>query len=455
MKRLSNRLIAALVCGVALSWSLSAAAAPGSLDELLQQVKRIKSEEAKENAAREAAFVRDKERQQQLLQDARAKLAAEEARADALRSRFDENEKKLAEMEETLQQRQGNLGELFGVVRQVAGDTAGVVSGSLVSSQYPDREDALIALGKEKDLPSIEQLEGLWFALQQEMTESGKVVQFQGAVVSPEGVAEPRKVTRVGVFNAVSDGKFLRYISETGQLVELSRQPQPRFLAMAAGLEGASGEMVPMALDPSRGSILSMLVQAPDLVERVAQGREIGYIIIVLAIVGLLVAVYRLFDLSIMGLKVRSQLKHDDQPKRNNPLGRVLSVYHDNPDVDLETLERRLDEAIIKETPRVQRGLSIIKILAVVAPLLGLLGTVTGMIQTFQSITLFGTGDPKLMAGGISQALVTTVLGLMAAIPLTFLHALVASRSRNLVQVLDEQSAGIIARHAIRRKAER
>ncbi|MEC8351463.1 MAG: MotA/TolQ/ExbB proton channel family protein, partial [Pseudomonadota bacterium] len=98
-----------------------------------------------------------------------------------------------------------------------------------------------------------------------------------------------------------------------------------------------------------------------------------------------------------------------------------------------------------REMPKITRNLTLIKIISVVAPLLGLLGTVTGMINTFQAITLFGTGDPKLMAGGISQALVTTVLGLVVAIPTVFLYTLLNTRSKNMLLILQEQSAGIIA----------
>ncbi len=333
-------------------------------------------------------------------------------------------------------------------MRQVAGDVAGVLDASLVSAQYPGRTKELVRMSNEKKLPSIPELEELWYQMQHEMTESGKVVKYKDAVVAVDGTESQQEVVRVGVFNAVSNGKFLRYLTETDQLIILPRQPAARFTRLAKGLQEATSGIVPMAVDPSRGSILNLLVQAPDLKERVAQGKEVGYIIIGLAIFGFLLALYRFIALGITSLKVRSQLKHADTPKKNNPLGRVLLSWYDNKDADLETLERKVDEAVIKEVPKLQRGLSILKILAVIAPLLGLLGTVTGMIQTFQSITLFGTGDPKLMAGGISQALITTVLGLMAAIPLTFLHALVSARSKALVQVLEEQSAGIIARHA-------
>jgi biopolymer transport protein ExbB len=135
-------------------------------------------------------------------------------------------------------------------------------------------------------------------------------------------------------------------------------------------------------------------------------------------------------------------------PRADNPLGRVLRVYEENQSADVEKLGLKLDEAILKETPALERGIMLLKVLSVVAPLLGLLGTVTGMIKTFQAITLFGTGDPKLMAGGISEALVTTVLGLVTAIPLLLLHSVVSTRSKNLVQVLDEQSVGLVAERA-------
>ena len=444
-KAMANLLAAAAVLLVPFS-----TAGADALDDLLRQVRQAKGEEARLNRQREEEFRRAAGRQAELLAAAKAKLAAEKQRGEELKQRFDENEKKLAEAEELLRQRQGNLGELFGVVRQVAGDVAGVLDASLVSAQYPGRSKKLVEMSNEKQLPTIPELEELWYQMQHEMTESGKVVKYTDAVVAVDGTEKQQEVVRIGVFNAVSNGRFLRYLSETDQLIVLPRQPAKRFTEMAANLQKATSGMVPMAVDPSRGSILNLLVQAPNLEERIEQGKEVGYIIIGLAIFGFLIALYRLVALGITGLKVRSQLKHPDQPRKNNPLGRVLLTWKENQDADLETLERKIDEAIVKEVPRLQRGLSIIKILAVIAPLLGLLGTVTGMIQTFQSITLFGTGDPKLMAGGISQALITTVLGLIAAIPLTFLHAWVSSRSKTLVQVLEEQSAGIIARQAER-----
>jgi biopolymer transport protein ExbB len=158
-------------------------------------------------------------------------------------------------------------------------------------------------------------------------------------------------------------------------------------------------------------------------------------------------AIWRWIGLSNDSRKVAAQLKRDSATT-DNPLGRVLAAYESNANADTETIELKLSEAALKEMPGLTKGLLFIKVISVVAPLMGLLGTVTGMIQTFQVITLYGAGDPKLMAGGISQALVTTVLGLTVAIPTVLLHTLVSGRSKRILQVLQEQSAGIIAKHA-------
>jgi biopolymer transport protein ExbB len=132
----------------------------------------------------------------------------------------------------------------------------------------------------------------------------------------------------------------------------------------------------------------------------------------------------------------------------NNPLGRIFKVSYDHQDADTESLELHMGEAILKERPKILSGLSVLKIFSMVAPLMGLLGTVTGMIIVFQAITIYGAGDPKAMAGGISSALVTTVLGLTVAIPTLLLHTILNGKARKVLQILEEQSAGIIATRA-------
>jgi biopolymer transport protein ExbB len=427
-----------------------------SLDDLLSKVKTGRVQDSKENAARIAEFKADKAQQQQKLANANAERGREEERSKVLETEFEENDLKIVDLENALKERLGSLKELFGVLQQASGDARGQFESSLTQVQFPDRTQFLTELaqkmGQTSRLASLEEIERLWFELQREMTESGKVVTFPGTIISATGDEVQTDITRVGAFNVVANGKYLQYVPETGRLLELGRQPQKRYLQKVEAFEATDSGVAPFGLDPSRGQILSLLVQAPDLRERIGQGGVVGYVIIGLGILALLIAFERLLTLTITGARVRSQAKKTDQPG-NNPLGRVLKVYHENPKTDIETLELKLSEAILKETPKINRLLMFLKIIAVVAPLLGLLGTVTGMIITFQAITLFGTGDPKLMAGGISQALVTTVLGLCVAIPTVLLHTLVSNRARRVNQVLEEQATGMVAAQAERQHA--
>ena len=424
-----------------------------TLDDLARQVEEAAASEGRINAEREARFTRERNNQRQLLADAQAELAREEERSDRLKAEYDQNERRLAELETVLQERMGNLGELFGIVRQASGDIQSSLDDSMVSAQFPGRGDFLSELAQRKELPTVPELRQVWSSMVREIAESGKVVKFTGSVERANGEKQDMEVVRVGVFNAIADSSFLDWDPSKSRenLIELARQPAARFGSMASGLQSAApGEMADMAVDFSRGQILRAVVQSKSPIERVQQdGGPVGYVIIGVGILGLLLCLWKGVVLYSTGGKIRGQLKNET-PNKANPLGRVMAVYADNPETDIETLELKLDEAILRETAPLESGLSFIKVLYVVAPLLGLLGTVVGMIATFQMITLFGTGDPRMMAGGISTALVTTVLGLVVAIPLTLLHSFLQGKAKSLIQVLEEQAAGIIARLAER-----
>jgi biopolymer transport protein ExbB len=424
-----------------------------NLDDLLRMVRERSLFEQEVNEAREREFVQNREEQANALASAKAERRAEEQRSERLETNFEENERQLGQLQQQLDERLGSLRELFGVLQQVAGDTVGVFNGSIISAQFPGREEELSALaqkmGTSSQLASIEEIESLWIALQQQMTESGKVVTFPGTVIMPNGDQVDTEITRVGEFNLTAEEDYVNYDPQTGAIVALARQPSSRFADTVSNLASASpNEIVPFAVDPSRGSLLSLLIQGKTLEERIQDGGTVGYVIITLGLIGVLIAIWRLIDLAMVGAKVSSQAKSPGSPNTNNPLGRVLKVYHDNKSIDVETLELKLGEAILGETPKINRGIAIVQVISVVSPLLGLLGTVIGMILTFQAITLFGAGDPKTMAGGISTALMTTVLGLVAAIPTVLLHAVINGRAKSVIHVLEEQSAGMLAEHA-------
>jgi biopolymer transport protein ExbB len=425
-----------------------------TLDELARIVRDAASSETKINQQREAEFVRDRNKQRDLLAAARQELAAENTRSDQLRDEYDVNERALAELETTLAERMGNLGELFGVVRQASGDVQAALDDSMVTAQYPGRTKFLSDLSGRRELPTVAELRNLWSAMVTEIAESGKVVKFTAPVERTSGEKQDMEIVRVGVFNAVADGQFLDWDTSKSRvnLIELARQPADRFRSMADDLQdAAAGGSNDMAVDFTRGQILRAVVQSKTPWERVEEdGGPVGWVIIGVGLFGLLICMWKAFSLYTTGGRISRQMKSETADKKN-PLGRVLAVYTDNPNTDIETLELKLDEAILRETAPIETGLSFIKVLYVVAPLLGLLGTVVGMIATFQMITLFGTGDPRMMAGGISTALVTTVLGLVVAIPLTVFHSFLQGKSKALIQTLEEQAAGIIARMAERR----
>ena len=441
MKKLINFVSLAAV----LATGFVATTQANQLDDLLKQVQADRVSEAKLDKKREAEFLSDRADKQSLLNKAKKELANQNARNARLTKEYAANEIKLAQKEVELDNATGTLGEMFGVSRAAAASAYGQISTSIVSAQYPGRGEALNRIANAKEIPALEDLEELWFALQTEMTQSGKVAQFSADVTNLDGSKTTEQVTRIGTFNLVSANGYLTYNDEVAQVQPLPKQPAGYISETASGFFNTSSGYAGVYVDPSRGGILSLETRKKTLEEFFHEGKEVGYAITVLLIIGLLIAVVRYIDLTATSAKIKSQEKNLDTPNENNPLGRLLKIYHDNKTVDAETLELKLDEGILRETPKVDRGINLIKMFAAIAPLMGLLGTVIGMIMTFQTITLFGTGDPKIMAGNISLALVTTALGLICALPLILVHSVVAGKAKGVLQKLDEQSAGLIA----------
>lgn len=443
---------AAVAATLMLTAGVSTNAAANQLDDLLKQVKADRVSVAKLDKKREQEFLSARADKQALLKKAQAERAAEQARNVRLTKAFADNEKMLTQREAELEAAKGDLGEMFGVVRRASGNAYGTIATSIVSAQYPGREATLDKLANAKEIPVLSELEELWFAMQTEMTESGKITSFEAEITQLDGSKSSQQVTRIGSFNLVSEQGYLNYNDDQGLIQPLGKQPDGSILSTVSPFISMTSGYAPLFLDPSKGTILNLETQKATLEERFHQGGTVGYVIAGVLAFGLLIAIERLVFLFLVGGKIAAQLKNRANPSANNPLGRLLQVYQDNKNVDAETLELKLDEAILRETPKIERGINIIKILAAIAPLLGLLGTVVGMIGTFQSITLYGTGDPKIMAGDISMALVTTAQGLIAALPLILVHSVVAGRGKSIFHILDEQSAGIVAEIAEKEK---
>ena len=431
-----------------------AANEPSSPSELLELVQKGQFADTAEQRERERKFRNEKNKQAKLLADAKAERARLEREAARLEQKFEANEALLVVAEAQLKERLGSLNEIFGHLAGLATEARNIFEQSLTSAQFgKDREEFLtklaVKMGEGVALATIPELERLWFELQREINATGEVVRFNADVIALDGTVEEREVVRVGVFNAVSDGNYLTYASTRGMYEELPSQPAGRYTSTTSDVFDADAFPVQFAVDPTGpqgGSYLASLISMSGAWERInSEGGPIGIVIFyVLGLGGVGLFIWRLVTLRGIRAAVDSQLAASTL-NADNPLGRVLKIAEDNPKADTETLELKMAEQILNERPPIEKLNWLIKLISIVAPLMGLFGTIVGMIETFQMITLFGTGDPKTMASGISIALVTTWLGLMVAIPMTFMSAIVSNFSKGILETIEEQAIGMAA----------
>ena len=400
-------------------------------------------------AEREAAEARDEARLIELLENPEAlETALEEARvaheqAEARHTELQEEAQALSERQNELEARQQEQGEEFEAILASLARHSGELRDGLADSWLVVQGAELPPRLDDAEVLELEHLEAFADSLVALTADTARVVRFEAPVAAADGEIAPREVIRVGDFTAFTDGHLLRRGADDRALSVVERTPREVAASLAAF---HAGESRSLALDPTRGEVISALGQQPNLIERFQQGGAVGYVVVGLGAVGLLVALLQYAYLLRVSVAMRRQLRDLSSLRKDNPLGRVLLRFRALQDDPVpEALEARLDEAVLAELPRLERGQPLVKLLAAVAPLLGLLGTVTGMIVTFQAITVFGTGDPQLMAGGISQALVTTVLGLITAVPLLFAHTALAGRARHLAGLVEGQASAALA----------
>ncbi|MCQ9062332.1 MotA/TolQ/ExbB proton channel family protein [Vibrio sp. 378] len=414
-------------------------------DALLQKAQQENRQQQSHNVARESGFKQTEQELQAIKNKLVAERAALQAEADSLSVTFGENEAELAQLEEKLRLETGSLGELFGVVRQNAKELESELKSSVTgvdANSYQKDIDAIVAA---KSLPTLTQLQAMWRSMEEQIKASGEMANVSFTLLNGEGREQTVSGVRLGSMALLDETGYVKWNGQRGDAVNYLRQPESGPTANTI----SSGDIDALVIDPSRGILLEQLANSPTLADRLNAGGVVGKIILGLLAIGLLIALVRGASLMISRQKIMKQLKTPAQPG-NNPLGRVLAVYQKDKHRSVEALELRLLEAVVDEQTHLEKGLSMLKLLAALAPMLGLLGTVTGMIETFQVITQFGNGDPKVMAGGISMALVTTVLGLVSAMPLLLAHNVLSSQAENIRSILEKQGIGLVAEQAER-----
>ncbi|WP_299137177.1 MotA/TolQ/ExbB proton channel family protein [uncultured Vibrio sp.] len=436
--------LAALLCITSLSFSAFSAS-----DSTAQLVNKAKSEnrtQASHNVVREADFKKTEQELKAIKAELEAKRTSVQNATDVLTQTFSDNENKLARLEEKLRLETGSLGELFGVVRQNAKELGAELSSTVNSVDRAEHTATVDQIIDAKSLPSMPQLSGLWMSMVEQIQASSELSKSQIAFINGEGNTNKVDAYRLGSIGLVTEQGYVSWNTQREEAIAYLKQPQngPTLTSLSSL---ANGEVSNVIVDPSRGFMLEQLALTPSLTDRLQAGGVVGKVILGLLAIGLIIALVRGVSLAIARQKIRAQLKNPEQAG-NNPLGRVLAVYNKEQNQTVEALELRLLEAVVDEQTHLEKGLSMLKLLAALAPMLGLLGTVTGMIETFQVITQFGNGDPKVMAGGISMALVTTVLGLVAAMPLLLAHNILSTQAENIRNILEKQGIGLVAEQA-------
>ncbi|CAH6824251.1 MotA/TolQ/ExbB proton channel family protein [Vibrio chagasii] len=436
--------LAALLCITSISFSAFSAS-----DTTAQLVNKAKSEnrtQASHNVVREADFKKTEQELKAIKAQLEAKRTSVQNATDVLTKTFSDNENKLARLEEKLRLETGSLGELFGVVRQNAKELGAELSSTVNSVDRADHTATVEQIIDAKSLPSMPQLSGLWMSMVEQIQASSELSKSQIAFINGEGNTNKVDAYRLGSIGLVTDQGYVSWNTQREDAIAYLKQPEngPTLTSLSSL---ANGEVANVVVDPSRGFMLEQLALTPSLSDRLQAGGVVGKVILGLLAIGLIIALVRGVSLAIARQKIRAQLKNPEQAG-DNPLGRVLAVYNKEQNQTVEALELRLLEAVVDEQTHLERGLSMLKLLAALAPMLGLLGTVTGMIETFQVITQFGNGDPKVMAGGISMALVTTVLGLVAAMPLLLAHNILSTQAENIRNILEKQGIGLVAEQA-------
>ncbi|CAK2924086.1 biopolymer transport protein ExbB [Vibrio crassostreae] len=436
--------LAALLCITSISFS--ALSASDSTAQLVNKAKSENRTQASHNVVREADFKKIEQELKAIKAQLEAKRTSIQGATDVLTQTFSDNENKLARLEEKLRLETGSLGELFGVVRQNAKELGAELSSTVNSVDRAEHTATVDQIIDAKSLPSMPQLSGLWMSMVEQIQASSELSKSQIAFINGEGNTQTVDAYRLGSIGLVTDQGYVSWNTQREDATAYLKQPlNGPTLASLSTL--ANGDVSNVVVDPSRGFMLEQLALTPSLTDRLQAGGVVGKVILGLLAIGLIIALVRGISLAIARQKIRAQLKNPEQAG-DNPLGRVLAVYNKEQNQTVEALELRLLEAVVDEQTHLEKGLSMLKLLAALAPMLGLLGTVTGMIETFQVITQFGNGDPKVMAGGISMALVTTVLGLVAAMPLLLAHNILSTQAENIRNILEKQGIGLVAEQA-------
>lgn len=439
---------------------VSGLAADSSFDQVERQLK-VEYQQAKKNQQQQLSRLAAEKKALQQQLDVREKaIAALKKENDSLESSLEAYAEQQKKLEIHQQRVLAVMNELDGTVRVGIRDLKAIMERSLVSGRQPGRLRFFDKTLSQKGFPGMTGIRQLVESSFAEIKAGADIVTKHGQFVALDGRMTSGDILCLGALTAIyrqDDNQEIGYAvygKENDALLAVSRAPWLIGRCLKKYLNGSSNEVY---LDFSGGATVRQLALRPTAWERLRSGGVLVWPILLIGLIAFLVSLERFFFLrrvksntdtvmvEMIGLLTAGRWQEclDLLENKNSPVYNVLTAGLKFRLASRDVLENVLEEAIMKELPRLEKYLPTLQVLAAVAPLLGLLGTVTGMINTFQVITIFGTGDPKLMSGGISEALVTTMLGLMVAIPIILLHAYFSRKVDAVIGDMEEKAVGL------------
>ncbi|RJX35064.1 MAG: DUF3450 family protein [Desulfarculus sp.] len=451
-----------LVLLTLLGLACAAPALAADFNRAAGQVKRDLAQAQAERARTAQQVAAEKAQMQARVLGLKKELAAENQRLQGVRRQLSQASQQRAALGQRLAAATGDLKELAGQVRSAARDLLSLAERSPATAEEPARLEELRAYLSKSRFPGLQDIDRLFGLYLGEIASSGQIKRRRGPLVDRAGRQVQAEILRLGPFTTLyrqgGEVGLATLGAGSGRLLAIAGRPDwGARRSIGRYLDGRSAAVV---MDISGGGALRQLSRQESLWEHLLSGGPLVWPILLVGLAALVLVIERLVFLrrvrantdelmaAVAGLVAAGDIAGalraaESQPGRptSNVLQAGLSLRGNSPEV----IESGLSEAMLRELPRLERFLTALKVLAAVAPLLGLLGTVTGMINTFQVITVFGTGDPRLMAGGISEALVTTELGLAVAIPILVLAALLSRRAQRIASDMEEKAMALSA----------
>ncbi len=441
----------------------------------LEQKRKIMEEkadrelsQAREEAQKKVSAIKqDKSSLTAAIAKLKAANVSLEKENQAIESRIETLREERVTLKQALSVAQAENKELSGFVRSHAKDLESLLIQSLQSGILKGRHTFLKEILSQEKFPSMDLIRQMADTYLEEIRASGEVRVTNGTIVDRSGTEKEAQILVLGNFSGIytlaqeagqsAETGFLIYSAQSRRLFALSKLPASP--VVKAIEEYLKGERPDVPVDISKGAALRRLTHELDLVEQVPKGGPIVWPILAILVIALLILIERFFFFTFRRVKVEPFMAKVEKFVANNDWDQCKALFDANKkrlvpkvlltalpfrDLARQDMENALQEAILGEIPRVERFLSTLGMLAAIAPLMGLLGTVTGMINTFHVITCYGAGDPRMMSGGISEALVTTMLGLTVAIPIMIFHTFLSRKVDTQISRMEEKSVAFV-----------